>query len=189
MDGVMEVIYGATAVWEQAVWGLTWYHGVITVAYLGVAWLCLLNAHVARAEREPHVAWRLVALSLGLLAINTMLHADVFVTHALRALAKIEGWYGVRRPLQYAAEVAAALFLLLLVPRLRRELTSSGVRAESVAFGMILLLMLLAVRTVSAHGTDAIINLHFAGVSVGRWFELAGLALICQGALSCLRRR
>ncbi len=189
MDGVLEVVYDAAVVWEQAVRGLSWYHGVIAAAYLGVAWLCMLNTYIARTQRDPHRVWYMTALLLCLLAINTMLHADVFVTHVLRGLAKIEGWYGVRRPLQYLAEFVVALFLLFLAGRLRRELTAGPVESESVAFGLALLLLLLAVRTVSAHGTDAIINLHLAGVSVGRWLELGGLALILRGALHCLRLR
>ena len=185
----MEVIDGAAAIWEQAVLGVTWYHGVIAAAYLGVAWPCLLNGHIARTEQEPHLVWYLAAFVLCLLAVNTLLHADVFVTQLLRGLAKIEGWYGMRRPLQYFAELLVALFLLLLAGRLRRELASGTVRSESVAIGLVVLLLLLALRTVSAHGTDAIINLYLAGISVGRWIELGGLALISQGALHCLRLR
>ena len=102
---------------------------------------------------------------------------------------KRQGWYGVRRPLQYLAEFVVALLLLFLAGRLRRELTVGPVQSESVAVGLVVLLLLLALRTVSAHGTDAIINLYLAGVSVGRWLELGGLALILQGALHCLRLR
>jgi hypothetical protein len=189
MDAAREVIYGAAAVWEQALLGLTWYHGVIAVAYLGVAWLCLLNAYIAQTERDPHRVWYMTALLLSLLAINTLLRADVFVTHGLRGLARVEGWYGVRRPLQYLAEFVVALVLLFLAGRLRRELTAGPVQSESVAFGLALLLLLLAVRTVSAHGTDAIMNFYLAGVSVGRWLELGGIALILQGALHHLRLR
>ena len=189
MDGAMEVIYGAAAVWEHALLGLTWYHGVIVTAHLGVAWLCLLNGYIARTEQEPHLVWYLAALLLCLLAINTLLHADVFVTHLLRGLAKIEGWYGVRRPVQYLAELVAALFLLLLARRLRREFAAGTVQSESAAIGLVVLLLLLALRTVSAHGTDAILNLYLAGISVGRWLEFGGLALILHGALYCLRLR
>ncbi len=189
MDAALEVVYGAAGVWEQALAGLSWYHGVIAAAYLGVAWTCLVNGYIARTERDPHRVWYLTALLLCLLAINTLLRGDVFVTHMLRGLAKIEGWYGVRRPLQYLAEFLLAVFLLFLFGRLRRELTVGAVQSESVAFGLVLLLLLLALRTVSAHGTDAIINLYLAGVSVGRWFELGGLALVLQGALHGLRLR
>ena len=185
----MEVIYGASAVWEQALLGLTWYHGVIAAAYFGVAWLCLLNGFIAKRERDAHRVWHGAALLLCLMAINTLLRGDIFVTHLLRGLARIEGWYSARRPLQYLAEFVVALFLLFLAARLRRELTAGPVQSESVAVGLVVLLLLLALRTVSAHGTDAIINLYLAGVSVGRWLELGGLALILQGALHCLRLR
>ena len=185
----MELVYGAAAIWEQAVLGLTWYHGVITAAYLGVAWLCLLNGYIARTEHDPHLVWYLAALLLCLLAINTLLHADVFVTHLLRGLAKMEGWYGVRRPMQYVAELVAALVLLLLAGRLRSEFVAGTVQSESVAIGLVVMLLLLTLRTVSAHGPDAIINLYRAGVSVGRWIEVGGLALIFQGTLHCLRLR
>jgi len=189
MDAAMEVVYAAAAAWEQALLGLTWHHGIIAAAYLGVAWLCLLNGYLAKAETEPHRVWYMTALLLCLLAINTLLGGEVFVTHLLRGLARIEGWYGVRQPLQYLAEFVATLFLLFLAGRLRRELTAGAVQSESVAVGLAVLLLLLALRTVSAHGTDAIINLYLVGVSVGRWLELGALALTFQGALRCLRWR
>ncbi len=189
MDAAMEVIYGASAVWEHALLGLAWYHGVIAAAYLGVAWLCLLNGYIGKTEQEPHLVWYLAASLLCLIAINTLLHADVFVTQLLRGLAKIEGWYGARRPLQYLAELLVAVFLFLLAGRLRREFAVGTVQSESAAIGLVVLLLLLALRTVSAHGTDAILNLYLAGVSVGRWIELGGLALILHGALHCLRLR
>lgn len=185
----METVYGAAVVWEQALLGLSWYHGVIAVTYLGVAWLCLLNGFIAKTELDPHRVWYGIAILLSLMAINTLLHADVFITHLLRGLAKIEGWYGARRPLQYLAEFVVALFLLFLAGRLRRELTAGTVQSEALVVGLVVLLLLLALRTVSAHGTDAIINLRLAGVSLGRWLEFGGLALILQGALYCLRRR
>ena len=55
-----------------------------------------------------------------------------------------------------------------------------------MSLGLLALLLLLAVRTVSAHGTDAVIYARFVGISMGRFFELTGIALVMWGALRSL---
>jgi hypothetical protein len=57
-----------------------------------------------------------------------------------------------------------------------------------VSAGLLALLLLFAVRLVSAHGTDAVLNVRLLGVSIGRLFELACLAWVMWGALFSLRR-
>lgn len=189
MNILLQAVIDAELVWEQALQDLNWYHGLIAAAYLFAAWLCVLNAHIARTSKETYAIWYVAATVLGVMAANTVLHGDVFVTQTLRSLAKLEGWYGERRQWQSVMIVALGLTALLAAGWLRSAFTACDVPSESVALGLAVLLILLAVRTVSAHGTDAIINTRLAGVSVGRLLEFAGLGLVLHGTLRCLRLR
>jgi hypothetical protein len=189
MEILVQALVDAVPAWEQALRQLNWHHGLILVAYLGAAWLCILNGYIAKGGEEACANWYVAAAVLSLLAVNTVLHGDVLVTHTLRSLAKQEGWYGQRRALQYGAVTVLVLAALWVASGLRRAFAASDGSCVAVAAGLSVLLVLLALRTVSAHGTDAMINPHLAGVSVGRWLELAGLGLVLHGAFQCLRLR
>jgi len=189
MDSLIQAFSSAAPVWEQALLQLTWYHGVIAAAYLGAAWLCLLNGHITRISHEQHTLWYAAAAALCLLAVNTVLHADVFVTQVLRELAKSEGWYGERRLLQALTMVAMMLVLLLSVNSLHARFAADDAPSEPALIGMAALLLLLALRTVSAHVTDAALNFRMVGASVGRLVEFAALALVIHGTLRSLRLR
>jgi hypothetical protein len=189
MDSMIQAVTSAAQVWEQALLQSTWYHAVIVLAYLGAAWLCLLNGHIAKSARESDRVWYLAAIALCLLGVNTVLHGDVFLTHFVRAMARMEGWYGQRRWVQYGLVLLLAPIILLVAAWLRSAFSASDVPSESVAMGLALVLIIVSVRTVSAHGTDAILNLRLAGISFGRLLEFAGIGLVMHGALKCLRFR
>ena len=187
MDTLYQATTTATQVWQTAIDQVSWHHGLIAAAYLGAAWFCVLNGHIAQAARQPHAAWYLAGAVLCLLGANTVLQADLFMTHFARATAKLQGWYGPRRTLQYAAVVVLALLVLLSANWLRRMFAASEVPSETVTFGLAALLLLFALRVVSAHGTDALLNWRLAGISVGRMLELAGISLVVHGARRSLR--
>lgn len=185
----MEAVYGAAAVWEQSVLGLTWYHGIIAAAYLGAAWLCFLNGHIAKNATGVYRIWFFAAAVLCVQGANTVLHGDLLVTQVLRSLAILQGWYGERRQLQYLTLVVMVLAFFISFKWLRARFTADQVASGPVALGVSALLLLLAVRTVSAHATDAVINQRLAGVSAGRLLEFAGIGLVLHGAVRNLRFR
>jgi hypothetical protein len=187
MDTLYQATIIATEVWQSAIDQVSWNHGLIATAYLGAAWLCLLNGHISQVARQPHAAWYFAGIVLCLLSANTVLHADLFVTHFIRASAKLQGWYGARRTLQYAAVIVLALVVMLSASWLRRVFAASDVSSETVTFGLAALLLLFALRVVSAHGTDALLNWRLIGLSVGRLLELAGIGLVVHGARRSLR--
>jgi len=187
MDTIYQAITTAAQVWETAIDQLRWYHGLIAMAYLGAAWLCLLHGHISQIARQPHAAWYFAGVVLCLLGANTMLHADLFMTHFIRAIAKLQGWYGARRTLQYAAVSVLALVVLLCANWLRSVLAASEVPSETLLLGLAALLILFALRLVSAHGTDTLLNWRLAAISVGRLLELAGIGLVVHGAWRSLR--
>jgi hypothetical protein len=187
MDTLLEALVIATDVWEDAIAQLSWHHGLVVLAYFGAAWFCLVNAHISRQNRQPHVFWYLGAAVLCLLGVNTVLQADLFVTQLLRAIAKLQGWYAQRRELQYSAVLLLGLMVVLSIKGLRSRLSADDLPSELVAMGLAALLALFATRMVSAHGTDLVLNLRLAGVSVGRLIEFAGIGLVIHGARNCLR--
>ena len=187
MDTLYQAITTATQVWETAIDQVSWYHGLIALAYLGAAWLCLLNGHISQVARQPHAAWYFAGVVLCLLGTNTVLHADLFMTHLIRAIAKLQGWYGARRTLQYTVVVVLALVVLLSANWLRMVFSASEVPSETVTFGLAALLLLFALRVVSAHGTDTLLNWRLAAISVGRLLEFAGIGLVVHGARRSLR--
>jgi hypothetical protein len=187
MDTLTQALSLATDVWEDAITQLSWHHGIVVLAYFGAAWFCLVNAHISRQNQQAHVFWYLGAAALCLLGVNTVLQADLFVTQLLRAIARLQGWYAQRRELQYAAVLLLGLLFLLSLKGLRALLSANDLPSEQVAIGLAALLLLFAVRMVSAHATDLVLNLRLAGVTVSRLLEFASIALVMHGARNCLR--
>lgn len=189
MDIIFQALSKAAQGWEQAIAQESWHHALFAATYLGSAWLCLLNGHVARAAREVHVMWYAAAALLCGLGLNSVLQGDLFLTHALRELAKLAGWYAQRRELQYLMIAMVVAGGSLAAYWWRSKFAACEVPSPTVAWGLAALLTLLAIRTVSAHGTDAVINLRMAGISAGRMMEFAGIGLVALGSMRCLRLR
>jgi hypothetical protein len=189
MDTFLQASDAATVVWEKSLHELGWYHYAIAAAYLAATWLCFLNGYIARQVREADTIWFAATAALCVLAANTLLRADVFVPHLLREMAQLEGWYGERREFQYLIVAFMAMLFPAALVWLRKGFTAAGVPSYTVAYGLLGLLVLFSFRLISAHVTDAFINVRVAGVSFGRWLEFAGIGLVVQGAWRCLQLR
>lgn len=189
MDNVYQAIEYATPIWQQAVFQLNWPHGLVAGAYGAVAWLCFLNARLTKEAFGRCSIWCVAVMLLCFLGANVLLQGDVFVTHVVRTLARLQGWYEQRRELQYLLIGLVALSVLVLgyKTRQRFELYTPS-EVGMVSAGLLALVLLLAMRTVSAHGTDAVINTRFAGLSTGRLLELLGITSVALGALRNLRQ-
>lgn len=192
MQSLHQAIEYASPIWQQAIYRLSWSHGLVASAYGVAAWLCFLNVQAKEEVQGSCTLWYAATVLLCLLGANVVLQADVFVTQTIRALARSQGWYGQRRVLQYlliglmALAVVLALNSRTWLSQRFRPCTQPNTGAVNA--GLLALLMLFAVRLVSAHGTDAVLNVRPLGVSIGRWFELACLARVMWGASFSLRR-
>lgn len=189
MQFLMPAFTEASQVWELAVVQLNWFHVAISMAYGGAAWLCLLNARIAQDAREAFMVWYGVAAVLCVLGANTVLHGDLWMSHVLRVMARMEGWYGDRRWLQYGVVVILMLIALAAASWLRAELTACDLPAEPVSVGVTVLMVIVLLRIISAHGSDFVMNYRVVGISLGRFFEFCGLGWVVQGAWRCLRLR
>lgn len=187
MESLIFALADADTAWVQGLARVGWHHAFFAAAYMGVAWLCLVNGHLAKGSHEPHAAWFTAVFILCLLATNAVLQGDLWVAHVVRLTAKLQGWYGARRSLQYLLLGTLLVMALVAAKLAHTRFKATDVSSAPVVFGLTFLLMLLALRMVSAHGTDVVINLHLAGVSVGRMLEFAGISIVALGALRCLR--
>ena len=148
----------------------------------------MLNAKSAKAPPTATTLWFTATAVLCLLGANSVLHGDVFITHFFRVLAKVQGWYGDRREWQYLVIAVATVVAILVVSQLRFNFAVfDSTVAKPMSAGLALLLILLAMRTISAHSTDTALNLRFSGLSLGRVLELAGMSGVVLGALRNLR--
>jgi hypothetical protein len=191
MDNITQSLYlaveQASPIWQRAISQLSWWHALIASGYGLAAWFCFLNAQVTKEELVPCSIWCIAAALMCLLGANVVLQADEFLTQVCRALARLQGWYGQRRELQYRVIGLFALAALGVGFWLFQWFGNHSQRHTGVvSLGLLALLLLLAVRTVSAHGTDAVIYARFVGISMGRFFELTGIALVMSGALRSL---
>lgn len=189
MDDVLQAIDAASPMWQQAVFRLSWWHGLVAGAYGVAAWLCFLNVQAAKEAQGSGTFWWIAAAVLCVLGANVMLQGDVFVTQASRSLARLQGWYGQRRELQYLALCLIALAAVGFGHFFSHRVESDAqTNTHAVGAGLLALLVLLAVRTVSAHGTDALVNARYLGLSLGRLFELSGLVWVILGARRSLHQ-
>ena len=193
MELFSQAISSAHPVWLQAVRQVGWHHAVITLLYLAAAWLCYLHARWLSDDLQSPTHWLALTGVLCLLAANTVLQGEVWFTHTLRALAHATGWYESRRPWQYLITVLLVGLAWAGTRWLGAGLAHPGANqsqlALGLALGVALLLLLVPLRAVSAHGTDALLGLRLLGLSLGRLCELAGLGLVLMSTWRSLQIR
>jgi hypothetical protein len=128
--------------------------------------------------------WRLLSIALLLLAANSLLEGELMLLGWLRELALAQQWYEWRRPLQLAALGLTSWMGGMVLSRWRRILT--GLRfppgAVQALRGLALLACLPLLRGLSFHYTDVLVYWRMAGLALGRWVELLGLALVALAA-------
>jgi hypothetical protein len=128
--------------------------------------------------------WQAATLMLALLSVNCLVHADRAAVLALRDLAHAAGWYAQRRPLQWTMLgmlLVIAGFALPALVRFTRHRVSAAL-SPAIA-GLCLLATLLALRLVSLHHTDSVLDARLAGLSLGRWLEALAVGLVVVPAL------
>ncbi len=153
-----------------------------------------LLAVAKRGTHLPELAraaapWLALAILLALVGFVRQLNLQVLLTQTFQTEAIVEGWYDARRArqLQIVSGMAAgaALTIGVLMILLRRRLSDVGL--PMMAF--VMLVLLLAVRTVSNHQIDAVLLEPMLGVPPAYALELLLLAVISATALRSSRRR
>ena len=173
--------------WEAVVQHSGWHAIVVAAGYAGAAVLCAMVAAEDRRDGIDGRGWVAAAALLTGLGIAALLHLDVLLIETLRVVACQQGWYGSRREWQYLLLVLLAAGGLGLFAWLRLRLLTRWPECAPVVLGIAFLAGLAALKGVSFHYTDGLINASVFGVSLGRLAEFAGLGLITGGALRRLK--
>ena len=189
MDALLNSFVAASTAWSQAVSRAGWHQVLAMMAYGAVAWLCLVRATITKQAGGTGYFWPVAASVLGLLGANTVLQADLFATAFMRAVFQSQGWYAARGAVQYPALLVLAAVLVVGTLRPTSAAAAQCTERGLGALGLASLLLLLAALMVSAHGTDALLNLRTSGISAARLLEFVGLALVAIGALRDPDRR
>jgi hypothetical protein len=158
--------------------------GWATVAAYLLAALCCVRA--ARAGRPGRVFWSVLGVLLLALGINKQLDLQSLVTVVGRRLARAQGWYARRRPVQLGfvalAGAAALAGLILLGQRARRW---PAARRLAVV-GLVYLAGFVVIRAASFHHVDRVLKVPVAGTTTNAFLELGGI--LCIGVAALLER-
>ena len=169
--------------WEAAIRHAGWHAMLLAAGYALAGTLCCASAFATRSGGGSGGAWFLAAALLALLGANALARVDLLTMYVLREVAHAQGWYEHRRAWQLLALGALALAAALALGWLRTRLQAEWSRSKGTVLGVGLLVGVAALRAISLHGTDRALDVHVAGVSIGRLLELAGLGLAAAGAL------
>jgi hypothetical protein len=174
--------------------------GWLTVAaYLFTAWRCRAAAlristrmaGLAEARRE-RLFWLAVAVLFALLGLNKQLDLQSLLTEVGRLLARSEGWYENRRPIQYAFIVIVAAVGLLAAAFMVFLVRRSTVGAKIAAAGTALVTAFVVIRAASFHHFDQFIDSELLGLRANWLLELTGIAVVLYATVAqerAFRRR
>jgi heme A synthase len=129
--------------------------------------------------------WQIFSAGLFLMSLYTFLGGEQALVLWVRGMARTEGWYELRRPIQVMALVIALVagfqgFSRIWSIALGSELPLALALATA---GMGMLTLVFCLHLVSYHYTDAVLDQDFSGLRIARWLELGSLGLVLLGAL------
>ncbi|MEY2855472.1 MAG: hypothetical protein RL030_2604 [Pseudomonadota bacterium] len=151
-------------------------------AYLGAAALCGWNARRARGFPVEQRLWIALTLLLVALSINKQLDLQSWVTVAGRNIAKRDGWYARRQPVQVLFIVSLVVASAGLLAFLRYALGTAWRRYATVACGLALLLTFIVIRAATIHHIDLLLRVRFGVLTMNNVLELGAIALVALGA-------
>jgi hypothetical protein len=157
----------------------------LVLAFLGAKRRLVATPAPARAR----ALWLGLAVILVLLGINKQLDLQTALTEIARKLARTEGWFKDRRPVEVAFLVTltlGGLASLRLVFLLARE-QPRGIRA--VLAGAALLVGFVVLRAANFHHIHELIGVDPGGYSWNWVIEVGGLGFIIAGTVRVLRWR
>lgn len=122
---------------------------ILVLGYVVAAFCWLRSYRRTRAVAADSSSrwWLLGAVLLFLLAINKLFNLRLQVEAGIRALAKTEGWYDRRQPMQFVVAVVLPSVLAVLTGLFLATKGSMFLRRHPLALaGWMLLLLYLALR-------------------------------------------
>lgn len=158
---------------------------VTVVAYACAVFLCArayrrckLNSELGGERRT----WALLAAGLLALGFNKQLDLQTALTEAARGLARQQGWYAHRRPVQAAFVIGVALLGVLTAVWMWRQARKGSLALRHALFGAVVLTAFVVIRAASFHHVDSLLGESLAGLRLNVIFELGGIGWAAYGA-------
>jgi hypothetical protein len=166
-------------------------------AYFLAAAVCYVcGRRLKAAETDPadgrrRAFWRITTLVLVLLGINKQLDLQTPFLTGARHLAHTEGWYSIRRGVQWLFIGGLAATGLALVAWSMWKLRRARFEYRLTCAGLILLLAYVVMRASPVEYVNRVLGWDVAGIRGKRHIlELAGISCVGLGAsVELIRRR
>lgn len=162
-----------------------------TVAAYGLA--AFLSARAAAhadlsGQARERMFWRITAVLLVLLGINELLDLQTLLTSVGRAHAKVNGWYGEHRRVQYVfvmALGAAAAFAGIAMLWITRR-THAAVRLALA--GLVFIGLFVLLRAASFHHLEELLGRGATEFNWGTLQKMAGILIVAAAAVLYARK-
>ena len=184
---VSDLLACVSATWSPTIGDPSVMGWVTVVAYVAAGGLAALACRGRSGRRRAF--WLVLAVILLALALNKQLDLQSALTATGRCLAKAEGWYARRRPVQVAFIVFVIATGLLVAAILFRTMRRDLREVWLALIGIVFLLAFIAIRAAGFHHFDRVIGHAVGGVRVNWILELGGIAMIATNAAHLLLRR
>lgn len=185
----IESLNAVEPAWRATVRHGSWHLPVLAAAYAGVGLSCVAIGQSARRAGATGTGWLAIGAVLSSLSVMSLFALDQLLLLLARDVARQQGWYETRRVWQAAAIVVLVAAAWVVAAWRKVRLTDGESACRWAACGVGAILAVTALRIVSLHACDAVLQARLAGVSVGRLVELLGLCCVVAGARWQLRAR
>ncbi len=157
--------------------------------YFSAAYSCRMTVtRLERASREASIWVSIAVLSIAM-GVGELLNLQTVMANFGRVLARQEGWYEQRQPIQATfigiSSAAAAAFVVVMLLFARRTSIQCRVALTSAAW----IVCYAFVRASSLHDVDVMLSRSFFGLHLNRMPELAGIAVVLLASLSKVRSK
>ncbi|WP_116132970.1 hypothetical protein [Tropicimonas sp. IMCC34043] len=149
-------------------------------AYAGVGLVCL---RATRANAPDRGFWTMLGVSLLILASLKAFDIPMAITGIGRCMAKSEGWYDARRPVQAVMAVAVGTAIVIAGLAGTQLLHRAMSRVWLALIGALMVAGYIGISMVDLHQIDALFR-NDIGPLPARWIaEYSGLVLIVLNAV------
>jgi hypothetical protein len=160
----------------------TFFGWMTVLAYLVTSIRLSLKTRLAWLNKENVLFWVCFTVLIIFLGFNKQLDLQSNFTEIMRDLAKAQGWYEQRRPLQFLFVAFMALLLPLLFFWVRLSMANSWRRYKLMWIGILLLLVFIVIRAASFHHVDLIFYKTIGSLRFYQALEIVAISIIFIGS-------
>lgn len=159
----------------------TFFGWMTVLAYLVTSIRLSLKTRLAWLNKDNFLFWICFTVLIVFLGFNKQLDLQSNFTEMMRDMAKANGWYEQRRPLQFLFVSFIALLLPLLFFWVRLSLANSWRRYKLMWIGILLLLVFIVIRAASFHHVDLIFYKTIGSLRFYQALEIVAISIIFVG--------